>query len=236
MITPYYEDRNVTLYHGDCREILPQIEASDVVITDPPYSDWVHEHSRGGEKGGGSKPRDLGFEPLDPELRLRVALEIARIVRRWVLVFSDVESRHLWREDLLKPGLEYVRTGAWVKIGSAPQFTGDRPAAGFEEIAIAHPPGRKRWNGGGSAALWSVPIVPHATRWHPTEKPLGLMKRLVSDFSEPGELILDPFCGSGSTLRACKDLGRRAIGIEAKEEWCAIAVRRLAQETLALGM
>lgn len=69
---------------------------------------------------------------------------------------------------------------------------------------------------------------------HPTTKPLGLVSRFVSLFSEAGETILDPFMGSGTTLRAAKDLGRKAIGIEIEERYCEIAARRLEQEVLAL--
>lgn len=160
-MTPYYQDDSVTLYHGDCRDVLPQLDSgvAQHVITDPPYSEKVHSNvrsakmranDRGGKFGADVRRNvDLGFEHLAPELRAFCAGEFARLASRWVLVFSDVESDHLWRDDLTAAGLDYVRTGAWIKVGSTPQFSGDRPATGFEAITIAHPSGRKRWNGGG---------------------------------------------------------------------------------------
>lgn len=247
---PYFQDAAVTLYHGDCRELLPLLDPVQHVITDPPYSEHVHGKSRRGGAGAPpldgrgrrvdssfSRVKEFGFESLSAELRALCGREFSRLASRWVLVFSDVESYHEWRADM--PALDYVRTGAWVKIGATPQFTGDRPAAGFEAITICHPPGKKRWNGGGTHALWSEPIVLNRShndpRLHTTQKPLHLMTRLVTLFTDPGEVILDAFAGSGTTLRAAKDLGRRAIGIEREEKYCEVIANRMGQEVLALG-
>lgn len=252
----YYQDSAITIYHGDCLETMASLGSVDVTITDPPYSEHVHAKSRAGARGAGrelkgtekgrssnapsnfSRAVDFGFAALSPELRRASAEKIAGMTNRWALVFSDVESSHLWRTDLESFALDYVRTGAWIKIGATPQFTGDRPAVGFEAITITHSPGKKRWNGGGSHAVWPVPIALDrggtSPRNHPTEKPLALMTKLVSLFSDPGEVICDPFMGSGTTLRAAKDLGRRAIGIETVEKYCEIAARRCAQGVLSL--
>ena len=244
-MTPYYEHAGITIYHGDCRDILPSLDAVDVVVTDPPYSEHVHGKSRRGgslpdaQNGPAacySRVAELGFGSLQADVREFCAGEFARLARRWILTFADAESVHLWQRDLEAKGLEHVRVGAWVKLGATPQFTGDRPAAGFEAIEIAHRPGRKRWNGGGSHALWSVPIAldraGNGARLHTTQKPLPLMAALVRLFSDDGETILDPFMGSGSTLVAAKQLGRKAIGIEIEERYVEIAIRRLEQEVL----
>lgn len=235
---------------GDCRGLLAALPSASVAhaITDPPYSDHVHTKSRAGArklKGGTaagaenapanlSRAVDFGFASLDAKLRGAVAHEVARIARRWALVFSDVESSHLWRGDLTAAGLDYCRTGAWIKIGGTPQFTGDRPAVGFEAITIAHQPGRKRWNGGGSQGVWSVPIVLDrrgvVERVHATQKPVDLMLALVAAFTDPGDVILDPFAGSGSTGVAALRLGRRFIGCELAPKDHAVAVERLTAE------
>lgn len=245
----YFEDDQVVVYHGDCTEILPQIDSVDHVITDPPYAEHIHSNARSGrmraanDRGGryGADVRrnvDLGFEHLDATLRGQCAAEFARVASRWVLVFSDVESDHLWRSDLTSVGLDYVRTGAWVKIGATPQFSGDRPATGFEAITIAHTRGRKRWNGGGKHAVWSFPIVldrgRKGARLHTTQKPQELMQTLLSQFTDPGETILDPFAGSGTTLAAARMLGRKAIGIEKSEKFCEVIAHRFDQGVLPL--
>lgn len=253
---PYYEDDLVTLYHGECETVLPLLESVDVVITDPPYSEHthasvrsakMHANDRGGRYGSDVRRSvDLGFEFLTPELREFCSTQFGRLAQRWVLVFSDVESDHLWRDDLAAAGLDYVRTGAWVKIGSTPQFSGDRPATGFEAITIAHPKGKKRWNGGGHHALWhfepvwEIPIVLNRSgkdpRWHTAQKPLPLMDVLVHQFSEPGETILDAFAGSGTTALAASRLGRKCIAIEQDEAHCESIVQRLSQQSFDLAV
>ncbi len=72
-----------------------------------------------------------------------------------------------------------------------------------------------------------------AIRGHPTQKPLGLFKSLLKDFAEEGEIILDPFMGSGTTLRAAKDLGLKSIGIEIERKYCDIAIERLRQQAFS---
>lgn len=249
-MTPYYSDDLVTLWHGKCEAVLPTLAPVDVVITDPPYSAHVHKsvrsakmhaNDRGGRYGADTRRTvDLGFAHLDDALRDACATQFARLARRWTLVFSDVESDYLWRDALTAAGMEYVRTGAWIKIGCTPQFSGDRPASGFEPITITHPPGKKRWNGGGGHAIWSVPIVldrgRSGSRLHTAQKPHQLMDSLVALFSDEGETVLDAFAGSGTTLLSAKRLGRRSIGIEQNERYCEIAARRLAQGVLDFGV
>ena len=248
-MTPYYEDDLVTLYHGDCREVMASLDAVDHVITDPPYSAHVHgsarssrmqsANDRGGKYGADTRRNvDLGFDHLTTELREACAAEFARLARRWVLVFSDIESDHLWRTDLTGAGMDYVRTGIWHKVGCTPQFSGDRPATAVEAITITHPKGRKRWNGGGGHAIWSVPIVHSRGRLHTTQKPESLMRALVEQFTDPGDVILDAFGGSGTTGAAAKYLNRRAVLIEQDEGRAEVCATRLAgeQDTLFGGV
>jgi DNA modification methylase len=226
---------------GDClcpETGLDSVDVADVTITDPPYSEHVHScgmRGAAGWKGGIAVERDLGFAALSAETMWAAADGIARITRRWALVFSDTESSHLWRQAFEAAGMEYVRTCFWRKLNGAPQFTGDRPAVACEAITVVHQKGRKRWNGGGKQGFYEFPIVidrgAGETRVHTTQKPLALMEALVRDFSDPGELILDPFAGSGTTLVAAKRLGRRAIGFERMPDYAAIAQARVDAET-----
>ena len=234
-----------TLRCGDCLDHfqgLPSLarKSVDVIICDPPYSEHVHSKSMRGKKGVGqiAEKSDLGFAHLTQERMSEIASELARVTRRWVLVFCDVESSGPWARTLSAAGLDYVRTGAWVKLASAPQFSGDRPAAGFEAIVICHPKGRKRWGGGGRPAVWTHPIVGHDgdRQFMKTQKPRGLIDVLVRDFSERGELICDPFTGSGSTGVSAIGLGRSFLGWERDLRTYGIATRRigLAREQLDL--
>jgi DNA modification methylase len=235
---PYWSSRDgrIVLHLGDCREVMATLadKSIDVVITDPPYSEHVHTKSRrgGGGKNGRStivSEKELGFAHLSADVMTACADAYDRLARRWVLVFSDVESSHLWRGELTASGLEYTRTGAWIKNGGTPQFTGDRPAVGFEAITICHPNGKKKWNGGGTPAVWNYTVaLPHLEdRVHTTQKPIKLLRRLVELFTDPDELILDPFAGSGTTLVAAYEQGRRAIGVELDPKNAAACAARL---------
>lgn len=263
-MTPYYQDEAVTLYHGNCCDLMPLLDlVVDHTITDPPYARDVYLRVRGNDSAGGKspgarglkKPRSLGAfgsASVGNGARLQrlavgdigyinemlpfVAAVLPGLTRRWAIVFSDVESTHMWRTELERFGMRYIRTGAWVKPDAMPQMTGDRPAVGFEPCTIAHGLARPmRWNGGGLPALWTHNIAKGAARPdHPCPKPEGLMVELVSQFTDAGETILDPFAGSGTTLLAAKRLGRRAIGIEVSEQYCEVAAKRLAQGALDL--
>jgi DNA modification methylase len=243
---PYYESNGIAIYHADCRQFFAEYAdlAVDVTLTDPPYSPHVHNSNRKGmtaHAGVFSEHRDLGFDALTDELRTVSAAFFAAHTKRWIGVFSDTESDYLWRGDLVGCGSEYVRTCFWHKVGGAPQFTGDRPAVALEAITLTHRKGRKSWNGGGQQGLYAVPIVvsrggPNEVRVHSTQKPKALMLQLVADFSHAGELVFDPFMGSGTTLVAAKQIGRRAIGVERSEQNCEIAANRLAQDALPLDM
>lgn len=221
---PYYVDERagITIYHGDCREVLPSVSA-DVCITDPPYGRTTHEGARTGDET--ETLVDFASITAD-ELRSAFAL---MDVRRWVVATLEWQAVSPL-ESSPPPGLRFVRMGVWVKPNGAPQFTGDRPATGWEAVAILHREGGPMsWNGGGHHAVWEFPKI---NGEHPTQKPAALVRKFVALFSDPGETVLDPFMGSGTTLRAAKDLGRKAIGIEIEERYCEIAAKRLGQEVL----
>ena len=235
-MTPYYEHAGITIYHGDCREILPTLPKVDVVLTDPPYSETTHSGARSttdSEPKGGHIAID--FDSVEAGFLRDVFGSIS--VRSWCISFID--WRHALPLELEPPaGLEFIRLGVWTKMNPMPQLTADRPSTGWECLAILHPPGRKHWNGGSGPAVWT-----HGTsRWgyfgpsnHPTEKPLGLVLKLIGQFSDLNDLILDPFMGSGTTLVAAKQLGRKAIGIEICEAYAEIAAKRLSQEVFSFS-
>lgn len=215
--------KELQLIHGDCFEILPTMEDGEVdcVISDPPYSTQTHEGARTGSwtKRGAVPEKLLTFDSITPEQFVEFARQAVRVAKRWVITFCDWKYAHLLEEVGL------VRLGCWTKPAPAPQFTGDRPAQGWEAIAILHRPGKKKWNGGGKAAVWNYNRV-NAT-WHTAQKPLDLMQTLVKLFSDRGETILDPFCGSGSTLVAAMQTGRKGIGIEKDEKMYLKAQERI---------
>jgi len=223
---PYYRDDAVTIYHGDCRAILPALDVvPDLVLTDPPYG--VKERTDRASKGRGSSswspsndfpPVAGDDEPFDPSH----LLGFKRLVMWGANNFAE----------RLPPSSSWV---VWDKLGgltTAKRFIGQDDNADLEMA----------WtNLGGPARL-----IPH--RWkgllrdseageralHPTQKPVVLMSIILEWRTKPGDLVLDPYMGSGPVMRAAKDLGRRAIGIELEERYCEVAVRRLGQGVLAL--
>ncbi len=227
---------------GDCLD--PQAgmasladKSVDHVITDPPYEAEAHTLGRRhGKPGGGAEEAPLDFAPIGQEQRAQAAWFIASATMRWCLVFCQAEALTLWRDALAAGGgLQYKRACVWIKPGAAPQFTGDRPGMGYETIVACHAHGKSRWNGGGLHGVFEFPPET-GERVHMTQKPVALMEKLIRLFTDPGDLILDPFAGSGTTGVAAIRLGRRFIGWEKDPKYHAIAVKRLtaAREQLEL--
>lgn len=204
----------------------------DHVITDPPYSAHVHANMAANPHGTdasiGRTKRDPGFACLTKADRARAAAHFARVAKRWIVVFCDEAYTAGWRNNLRRAGARVVRTGYWIREGTMPQMSGDRPAAGVECFVIAHAKASKlRWNGGGRPAVYSAPIVRGRGRIHTTQKPLGLMAALVRDFADPDELVLDPFMGGATTGVAAVQQGRRFVGVERDRDVFDRAVTRL---------
>lgn len=241
---------------GDCLDPVTGLaslpdKSVDVVLADPPYEEEAHTLQRrtkkdvgGGQTVGGDvrgivvKPVD--FPPMTPEERAAVSRQMARVTRRWILVFCQAEAIGLWRDALVAGGAVWKRSCIWVKPDGQPQLTGDRPGMGYESIAAAHAPGRSAWNGGGKHGVYTFATKsdPDKSRTgHPTQKPEALMEALVRDFTDPGELILDPYAGSGTTGVAAVRNGRAFIGWERKPAYHAAALARLVgtKEQLEIG-
>jgi site-specific DNA-methyltransferase (adenine-specific) len=209
------------------------------VLMDPPYSERVHAKFGTEGRSDGAKSRDeLTFAPLTEELAIGVAEQACRVAARWLLIFCDEISLVLWHSSIKGAGGDYVRKGTWVKSDAMPQMNGDHPSVGTEEIVVGHAPrprgvgrtSRMRWNGGGKPATYIGRCQEsHVTRVHPTQKPLWLFEALVRDFTDIGDLVIDPFAGSATTGVACLRLGRRFIGWEQHGPFYQAAMKRLAE-------
>lgn len=183
--------------------------------------------------GGLTVQKEIDFEPISPAVRASAGAEIGRLCRGWALVFCQFEGALLWR-SALEPPLVWKRPCIWVKPDAMPCLIGDRPGMGYECFVALHAKGRSRWNGGGRVGVFThmkdVGGGAAIRQEHPTTKPMGLMSELVELFTNPDDLILDPFAGSGTTGVAALRLGRRCILIEKDAKYAALARERMQAE------
>jgi site-specific DNA-methyltransferase (adenine-specific) len=196
-LTPYYSRDGITIYHGDCRGILPHLPKVDLVLTDPPYPD-LHT---------GRFRYEAGLIDFFKEMPCRQII--------------------FWSAKMPFP-LDYTAIHIWDKI--------TRCRSEYERIFERN--GHLKYKMFRYHCIGNVidaQFMRDVFTSHPTQKPRRLMNALVSRYSKESDLILDPFMGSGTTLVAAKQLGRRAIGIEIEEKYCEIAVERLAQGVLELN-
>jgi len=225
-VKPYYEHAGITIYHGDCREILPSLEPMDLLLTDPPYGIGVARRTFGAGRINGKsglknangdhyqpkeyKKSDWDDEPADGEL--------IRLVR------SLCKDQVIWGGNYfeLPPSMRWL---VWDKCNDSNDFSDCELAWTNQDKAVRM--FRYRWNG----MLQEYGGRHKEERLHPAMKPLPLMKWCLSFFPDV-RTVLDPFCGSGTTLRAAKDISINAIGIEREEHYAEIAAKRLSQEVL----
>lgn len=215
MIKPYYEDTKagITIYHGDCREILPQLPKVDLVLTDPPYGiDFGKQGSFSASHGWGPWREGTNWDTIRPS---KDTFDILLKSGNNLIVWGGN-----YFADLLPPSMGWI---TWDK--GQKEF----PCADFEMAWTSYWKASRRIFYPRSKALQDG-------KQHPTQKPLEVVRFCIDYAGSPesNASILDPFMGSGTTLRAAKDLGRKAIGIEIEEKYCEIAVKRLAQEVLPL--
>ncbi|KRE07436.1 hypothetical protein ASE63_22315 [Bosea sp. Root381] len=223
---------DVTLYLGDCLDILPGLSA-DHVISDPPYEDELH--AAVGKinriRNDGQRTVDvLGFEGVNAD-RSDIAAACVEASSGWVILFTLAEGVRAWRDDLQAAKAKWDTTCFWVKPDSSPRFNGQGPARAAECFVTCWAgTGYRRWNGGGKRGLYTHCVNTGRQGEHPTEKPVPLMVEIVGDFTQPGEAICDPFMGSGTTGVACVRLGRSFVGIEQDPKWFDLSCRRIADE------
>ena len=223
------------LIEGDNSVVYDRLGNVAAIISDPPYGDEVHNKDRTGRNAQGIIVEDpipfVSLTDFDRELLAAYACECCF---GWTILFSQDEHLERWADamtTLVGGGTRYFRAMVWVKPNAKPNLNGDGPGKGHEMLASFWGGiGRPKWNGGGKLGTFihNRPAKPI----HPTEKPLPLMKELVRLFTNPGDVIFDPFMGSGSTGVAALELGRRFIGVEKNPEYFALATRRI-RETLA---
>lgn len=196
----------------------------DVTITDPPYEAEAHtkgkRQTRAVDKGEGRGKaygrlveEEFAFDAITEITRTMVASEIARVSRKAAAVFCQIEAVHLWRAALECHGMIYRRTIPWVKPDAMPSMHGKWPGQAFESLVLVAREGVE-FPVGGKARYYQETRERGDARAHPTAKPIRLMRKIVADLTDEGDLVLDPFAGSGSTAVACKAEHRRSLSWE----------------------
>jgi len=221
-LKPYYEHGGITIYHGDCREIAPTVDRA-CVVTDPPYGIGYNTNSQRFTRAASpwwsnvdsslvtNAPRVVGDkQPFDPAPWVS-GPAILWGANHYADKLAASGGWLVWDKRL---GIENMAEKGWPMSEAELAWTNVRGS-----VRVF----RNLWSG----LLRSEEKGEH---YHPTQKPLALMKWCLG-FAPEGA-VLDPFMGSGTTLRAAKDMGRKAIGIEIEERYCEIAAKRLAQEIL----
>ena len=204
---PYYQDKWVTIYHGDCREILPTLEPVDLVLTDPPYG--LNTKMQGGTWGITYKHSDMiKWDYLCEAELLTQIVNMAAVSIIWGgnnYPLNPTRCWLIWDKIVRVPTLSDVEL-AWTNM--------DKPSKIFSSLRMSCN-GNKR---------------------HPTEKPIDLICWSITQCNSEISVILDPFLGSGTTCYCAKKLNHKSIGIEIEEKYCEIAAKRCMQTVMELGI
>jgi DNA modification methylase len=226
---PYYEHAGITIYHGDCREILPSLQKDsvDLLVTDPPYgvnfqSSWRQETFA---PIMGDESSEMGLQGISAALPVLTYQRHLYIFGRFDLSSLPVSTpvELVWDKQYLGMGdleLPWGIQHEYIQFCVSLKRNRNREANGRLSLAA-----RLR-----RGSILSFPRRDGNVTDHPTEKPVALLRELIESSSRIGESVLDCFCGSGSTVAAAKAEGRKAIGIEIEEKYCEIAAKRLSQE------
>lgn len=242
-MTIYYQDNYVTLYHGDCRDVLDQLEplSIDHIITDPPYGleefsvargHAMHTMNRANHVNAGWDKGE-GWETLMRQTFHKATPLLAP--RANVLSFTDIRKIGQMI-DLMPKEFYYKTTGVWHKTNPIPRNMNYRFVDSIE--AWVH------WVSGAKTGTFNnhgkpihnfteSSVTPGSERKHgkhPTQKPMRIMQHFIELLTSPGDTVLDPFAGSATTLVAARNLGRRAIGIERDDGYAEEARKRLEEQ------
>lgn len=250
-MTPYYQDDAVTIYHGDCREILPTISGVALTVTSPPYNTLTSRTINGGgihkKSQWAAKVRSDGYADDRSEAdywgwQAEVAHAVAKCSTLDASFFYNHKLRYrdkapilpvdmvrMWPDWSLRQEIVWARDGSMVF--NARMF----PPSDERIYWMTRVGGNHKWSLDGNqwTSVWRV-RQEIGMDGHPCPFPEGLPSRCITATTDPGDTVLDPFMGSGTTMRAAKDLNRKAIGCDVSEAYCEIAAKRMAQEVLPL--
>jgi DNA modification methylase len=211
----------IDLRLGDCLEIMPEIEAGsvDLILTDIPYGEV-------NRKSSGLRSLDKGIADVVSFDLDELINQFSRISKGTIYVFCGVDQISSISKAMKRNKLS-TRLGQWEKSNPSP-MNGTRVwLSGSEFCMIGRKP-NSTFNEHCKKPIWTYPVG--RNKLHPTQKPIELNERLVLASSNPGDVLLDPFMGSGSTGVAAKNLGRNFIGIEKDESYFKIAQDRINQQ------
>jgi DNA modification methylase len=221
-MTPFYQDEFATIFHGDCREVLPTLGAVDLVLTDPPYGIDLDAHAKQSCMDGTTRRR----------------------IRPWAIAndgdLSAAESVAEWADGLTLPLCMFASPyrplpGRWSNIlvwdkGPAVGGGGDPETCWKRTFELIYVRRNRPLLGKRDQSVLRFHVNTGSDfEFHQAQKPVPLMAYLIGQLVPVNGIILDPFMGSGTTLRAAKDLGRKAIGVEVEERYCEIAAKRMEQ-------
>lgn len=250
---PYYQDDAVTIYHGDCREVLPTLDPVDLIFTSPPYNlsvttgggfghgtNWNGKWNKAARVGGIGKGYDDHDDAmLGPEYEawqqdiLRLCW--AQLTDQGAIFYNHkprVQAKTLWTPLALNPGLPLRQIIIWARAGGV-NFAPTHYCPTHEWIMVLARDAFRLTSRGASGVgdVWRV--AQDGDNEHPAPFPLALPARAIESMGPAS--VLDPFMGSGTTLRAAKNAGVRAVGIELSERYCELAARRMGQEVMDFG-
>jgi DNA modification methylase len=209
---PYFEQDGIVIYHADCRDVLPLLPDVDLVLTDPPYN--------------------VGLDYSNGDNRTDYAewcAEWFRLCPQPLVFTPGTVNLSMWTT---------IAAPTWVCCWFKHNQASACALGGFNvwEPVLVYGGPQKKLKQDGWYNLVSFRERQNGAGDHPCPKTLTFWRRLIEDFTEPGDLVLDIFGGSGTTARACNDLGRRCISIDTEERYCEIAAKRLAQEVMDFGV
>ena len=215
-MTPYYDRDGIVIYHGDCRDVLPSIDPSsvDLLLTDPPYGINANTDNAKRNESAGRPARSYDWtrvhgddKPFDPAIVLPFGRCVLWGANNYADKLPPSQSWLVWNRESRSDVADAEL--AWTNLGGTVRM--------FTHMWVGY------WRA--SERHYHV---------HPTQKPTALMRWILDKWTKPGDLVLDPYMGSGPVAQACHELGRRYVGIELVEDYCKVAVGRLSQQTLDL--